>query len=293
MTSQLLFIRPARFGYNAETAVNNAFQQAGDDVHPAALREFDAWVTVLRAHNVAVTVIDDTPEPHTPDAVFPNNWISFHHTTACLYPMFAPNRRLERKALKTIQSLFPIRRMIDLTHYEAQGMFLEGTGSMVLDRRLRIAYACLSPRTNIDVLDDFCRQMGYIPIVFHATDANGQPVYHTNVMMCVADEFAVVCLESIADRQERSHLISALRTTGKEIVAISRTQMACFAGNMLQIRNTAGRRILALSASARRALTAEQRRELERYNPLLSSDVQTIERHGGGSVRCMMAEWGY
>ncbi|MDR0729014.1 MAG: amidinotransferase [Prevotellaceae bacterium] len=290
MASQLLLIRPARFGYNAETAVNNAFQQAGGDVQAAAVQEFDAWVAALRAHDMAVIVIDDTPEPYAPDAIFPNNWISFHGDTACLYPMFAPNRRIERKALAEIQRHIPIRRLIDLTHYEAQGLFLEGTGSMALDREWRIAYACLSPRTHPDVLADFCRQTGYHPVVFHAVDTNGQAIYHTNVMMCVADRFAVVCLESIIDPQERAQLIDSLTFTGKEIMAISQEQMACFAGNMLQIQNAAGQRFLALSSAARRSLTTIQQSTLARYNSLLSSDVQTIERHGGGSVRCMMAE---
>ncbi|MDR2361236.1 MAG: amidinotransferase [Prevotellaceae bacterium] len=290
LNTPLLLIRPARFGYNAETAVNNAFQQAGGDVQAAAVQEFDAWVALLRAHDITLTIIDDTPEPHTPDAIFPNNWISFHGDTACLYPMFAPNRRRERKALAEIQRRIPIRHLIDLTHYETQGLFMEGTGSMVLDRQRRIAYACLSPRTHPDVLADFCRQTDYRPLVFHAVDANGQAIYHTNVMMCVADQYAVVCLESITDPQERAQLTDTLTSTGKNIIAISQKQMACFAGNMLQIQSTAGQPFLALSSSARRALTATQQSTLARYNPLLSSDVQTIERHGGGSVRCMIAE---
>ncbi|MDR1681747.1 MAG: amidinotransferase [Prevotellaceae bacterium] len=292
---QLLMVRPARFGYNAETAVNNAFQQACDDtqsaaVQAAAIHEFDTWVATLRSHGMAVIVIDDTPEPHTPDAIFPNNWISFHGDTACLYPMFAPNRRLERKALAEIRRRIPVRRLIDLTHYEAHGHFLEGTGSMVFDREKRIAYACLSPRTHLNVLDDFCRQTGYRPVVFHAVDYDGQPIYHTNVMMCVADAFAVVCLEGITDPQERIAVVDSLCSTGKEIIAVTLSQMQHFACNALPVRNAAGQPFLALSAAARRALSDAQRSAIERYSPLLSADVQTIERHGGGSIRCMMAE---
>ncbi|MDR3133133.1 MAG: amidinotransferase [Prevotellaceae bacterium] len=292
IASQVLMIRPIRFGYNAETAVNNAFQHAGGDhAQVAALKEFDAFVALLRAQDIAVTVFDDTPAPHTPDSIFPNNWISFHPGgLACLYPMFAENRRQERKAIDIIKNAFPIRQFLDFTHYETRGLFLEGTGSMVFDRRRQIAYACLSPRTNEEVLHDFCRQMHFSPALFHATDANGQAVYHTNVMLCVADRFAVVCLESITDKQEQTLLADTLKKTGKEIIPITMAQMACFAGNMLQLQNRAGKRFLILSHTARRALESAQVSMLEKYNELISPSVPTIERNGGGSVRCMLAE---
>ncbi|MDR2802046.1 MAG: amidinotransferase [Prevotellaceae bacterium] len=292
IASQVLMIRPVRFGYNAETAVNNAFQQdGGEHAQNGALKEFDAFVALLRAHGIAVTVIEDTPSPHTPDSIFPNNWISFHAGgIACLYPMFAENRRQERKAIDAIKNIFPIRRLIDFTHYEAQGLFLEGTGSMVFDRRRQIAYACLSPRTDETALHDFCRQMHFSPVLFHATDANGQAVYHTNVMLCVAEEFAVVCMESIADKQEQAALADKLTETGKEIIPVTMAQMACFAGNMLQLQNRSGKRFLILSGTARHALAPAQIAALEKYGGLISPAIPTIERNGGGSVRCMMAE---
>ncbi|MDR0694224.1 MAG: amidinotransferase [Prevotellaceae bacterium] len=292
IASQVLMIRPVRFGYNAETAVNNTFQQdGGDNAQDGALKEFDAFVTLLRAHGISVTVLDDTPAPHTPDAIFPNNWISFHPGgIACLYPMFAGNRRQERKALSAIKSAFTIRQFIDFTHYETQNLFLEGTGSMVFDRSRRIAYACLSPRTNEEVLHDFCRQMHFSPVMFHAADANGQAVYHTNVMLCVAADFAVVCMESITDKREQDVLANKLTEAGKEIIPITVAQMTCFAGNMLQLQNRSGKRFLILSGTARHALAPAQVDALEKYNELLSPAIPIIERNGGGSVRCMMAE---
>ncbi|MDR2358612.1 MAG: amidinotransferase [Prevotellaceae bacterium] len=292
IASHVLMIRPVRFGYNAETAVNNTFQQdGGDNTQDGALKEFDAFVTLLRAHDISVTVLNDTPTPHTPDAIFPNNWISFHPGgIACLYPMFAGNRRQERKALNAIKSAFTIRRFIDFTHYETQNLFLEGTGSMVFDRSRQIAYACLSPRTNEEVLHDFCRQMHFSPVVFHATDVNGQAVYHTNVMLCVAENFAVVCMESITDKREQDVLVNKLTETGKEIIPVTLAQMTCFAGNMLQLQSRSGKRFLILSNTARRALSPAQAGALEKYNELLSPAIPTIERNGGGSVRCMMAE---
>ncbi|MDR1405584.1 MAG: amidinotransferase [Prevotellaceae bacterium] len=291
ITSRLLMIRPVRFGYNAETAVNNAFQHnGGDGAQRGALEEFDAFVGLLRTHDITVTVLDDTPEPHTPDSIFPNNWISFHGDTACLYPMFAENRRQERKALDAVKKTFALRRIIDLTHYEARGLFLEGTGSMALDRRRQIAYACLSPRTSEEALYDFCRQMHFSPVAFHAADAAGQAVYHTNVMLYAGASFAVACLESIADRREQALLTDTLSRTGKEIIPITVPQMACFAGNMLQLQSRHGKRFIILSAAARRALTPAQLFTLEKHGLLLSPAIPVIECNGGGSVRCMMAE---
>jgi hypothetical protein len=292
LTAHILMIRPVRFGYNAETAVNNAFQHAsGGDTQAAAIKEFDAFVEKLRAQDIEVTVINDSPEPHTPDSIFPNNWVSFHADgTACLYPMFAENRRLERKALDAIKQQWNIRQIIDFTHYEPQGKFLEGTGSMILDRTHRITYACLSPRTQEEVLADFCRKMNYTPVTFTATDAAGQAIYHTNVMMCVAETYAIVCLECIANEKERTALQQQLTKTGKEIIAITREQMNHFAGNMLQVKNRQGQRFLVLSATACRALTPDQTAALRKYNELITPDIHIIEVNGGGSARCMMAE---
>jgi hypothetical protein len=293
-TSHLLMIQPVRFTYNAQTAVNNAFQQnkANEHVQENSLREFNTFVALLQQNGIDVTVVADTPEPHTPDSVFPNNWISFHtNGTIVLYPMFAANRRLERKphVIEAISKKFVIQQIIDLTAYEQQQLFLEGTGSMVLDRENKIAYACLSPRTNEVVLKDFCNQLNYTPVVFHARDANGGDIYHTNVMMCVAKQFVIICLASIP-AQEREEVISTLQKTNKEIIDITLAQMNAFAGNMLQVTNKQGKDFLVMSSSAYNALTNEQIAAIEHYNSILHSGLTTIETNGGGSARCMMAE---
>ncbi len=294
-TSHLLMIRPVRFGYNAETAVNNAFQVKSDEanVQQQALKEFDDFVTILQANGVDVTVVEDTPLPHTPDSIFPNNWVSFHHDgTLLLYPMYAVNRRAERKeqVLNTITKKFAVSKKIDLSGYEQEHIFLEGTGSMVLDRDNRIAYACLSPRTDEKVLADFCTQMNYKPVVFTATDGNGQAIYHTNVLMCVADKYAVICLESIAEPEEQKMVAEAILNSNKKIIAITLHQVNHFAGNMLQIENNNGEKLLIMSSQAYEALTTEQLQELNRYNRIIHSPLFTIETNGGGSARCMMAE---
>ena len=241
-TSHLLMIKPVQFDFNAETAVNNSFQvkSADNSVQEKALREFEKFIAVLRNHDIDVTVIEDTPEPHTPDSVFPNNWISFHEGgTVYLYPMFAVNRRLERKehVLTAIKEKFMVEQIIDLTAHEANHIYLEGTGSMVLDRDNRIAYACLSPRTAKKVLQEFCDQMGFRPICFTAVDNANQPIYHTNVMMCVADNYLVICLDSIKDSAEKEILLKTIAQTGKQVIDISFDQMNHFAGNMLQVHN--------------------------------------------------------
>ncbi len=294
-TSHLLMIKPVRFDFNAETAVNNSFQQASADQHISekAAAEFDQFVSVLSNAGVQVTVVEDTPEPHTPDSVFPNNWISFHDDgTIFLYPMFAVNRRLERKphVLSAIADKFRVENTIDLSAYEQKQVFLEGTGSMVLDRVHKIAYACLSPRTDLDVLNDWCSKAGFRPVAFTSVDSKGDPIYHTNVMMCIADQFAVICLDSIPDENERHNVIKTLQDTEKEIIEISFDQMNRFAGNMLQVQNTKGDRYLVMSSQAYNSLTAEQIKRIENYNPILHSDITTIETNGGGSARCMMAE---
>lgn len=294
-TSHLLMIKPVRFDFNAETAVNNSFQRASTDTSVAekATREFDRFVEILTAAGIDVTVVADTPEPHTPDSLFPNNWISFHaEGTVFLYPMFAVNRRAERKphVLAAIQEKFSVSNTIDLSHYEHQQLFLEGTGSMVLDRTHKIAYACLSPRTDISVLNDWCGKAGFRPVAFVSVDSKTAPVYHTNVMMCIADAYAVICLDSISNTAERTTVINTLQATHKEIIAISLDQMNCFAGNMLQVQNAAGQRYLVMSTQAYNSLTPDQVNTLEKHNPILHSDISTIETHGGGSARCMMAE---
>jgi hypothetical protein len=295
-TSHLLMIRPSNFSFNAETAINNAFQipdAGGDTAQQNALAEFDGFVQLLRDNDVDVTVIDDTPEPHTPDSIFPNNWISFHRDgTVCLYPMFASNRRQERKpgVLQAIGRKFRIAHTLDLSGYEQTGLFLEGTGSMVLDREARIAYACLSPRTDRIVLLDFCKKLAYTPEIFTAVDAGGQPIYHTNVMLCVADEYVVVCLDALPDGSEKQHLSDTIGRSGKTLLPITLYQMSHFAGNMLQVHNHAGERLLIMSSQAFASLDPAQLQQLTSFNRILHAPLTTIETNGGGSARCMLAE---
>ena len=294
-TSHILMIRPVNFAFNAETATNNAFQIKNDetDVQGKALKEFDQFVSMLRSNGVDVTVVQDTTEPNTPDSIFPNNWISFHGDgTVLLYPMFAPNRRAERKehVIGKINDHFLIKNKIDLSYNERSGVFLEGTGSMVLDRDNRIAFACLSPRTDRKVLDEFCSKMNYEAVVFHSVDESGQPIYHTNVMMCVADKFVVICLDSIPDAEERKKVIAAIQKTRKEIIVINYDQLNHFAGNMLQVENNKGEKLLVMSTQAFQSLSNEQEKKLSGYNRIIHASLNTIEANGGGSARCMMAE---
>ncbi len=293
-TDKILMIRPAAFTYNTETAVNNLFQVKGDgNAQKNALKEFDAFVEILRRNNVDVTVINDTSEPHTPDSIFPNNWISFHENgTAILYPMYAENRRAERKqyAKDIIYKKFNKNNIIDLTSFEKENLFLEGTGSMVLDRENKIAYACLSPRTNKNILDIFCEKMNYVACSFEANDENINQIYHTNVMMCVADKFVVICLDSITNKTEKEEIINTIKKTSKELIPITYAQMNCFAGNMLQIKNAVGEKLLVMSQQAFKSLTQTQISTLEKYNTLVYSEIKTIETSGGGSARCMIAE---
>lgn len=292
--SQVLMIRPVRFTGNVQTATSNHFQRLEqiDDAQARAVAEFDQLAAVLRAAGVQVLVIEDTAEPHTPDSIFPNNWISLHvDGTVVLYPMQAPNRRLERRAdvLATLSNNdLRIARTIDLTHHEAQAKYLEGTGSLVLDRVNRIAYACLSPRTHLDVLGDFAQQLDYELITFDALD-RGVAIYHTNVLMCVGTRFAVLCTEVIA-AHEQAAVLHSLRSTGHEVIEISAAQMHAFAGNMLELQTARGL-CVALSQRAFDALTLEQRARLNTLSgPLIASPIPTIEQLGGGSVRCMLAE---
>jgi hypothetical protein len=293
-TSQLLMIRPSQFTYNAETAANNAFQLAKDiDAQTTALQEFNDLVNLLEENGMDVTIVNDSEEPHTPDSIFPNNWISFHEDgRSVLYPMYAKNRRLERKphVIEKLKAKFKIDQPIDLSFYEKESVYLEGTGSMVLDRENKIAYACLSQRTDLKVLKDFCEKFGYAPFPFVATDASGYATYHTNVMMCVADRFVVVCPAAIKNIHERDALLASVEKTGKEVIDISLNQMNHFAGNLLQVANKKGIKFLIMSTQAFDSLTPNQLLKMERYNPILHSNLATIERNGGGSARCMIAE---
>ncbi|SDC05347.1 hypothetical protein SAMN04487894_101208 [Niabella drilacis] len=288
-------IRPIAFGFNPETAVNNAFQKKDNDwnVNEKAQQEFDGLVALLKQHQIDVCVIQDQPQPYTPDSVFPNNWISMHDDgQIVLYPMFAPNRRAERSKGVTdqLKEQFIIYSKVDLTGYEKEQLFLEGTGSMVLDRVHQKAYACLSPRTDERVLLDFCEVLDFTPVLFHAADKNGTPVYHTNVMMSVAEDYALIAPDSITDPAERDRVLQSLASTGKTVIPITLSQMEHFAGNALQVRNAGGQRFLVMSSAAFGSLTALQRQQLETYNPILHTPLSTIEQNGGGSARCMIAE---
>ena len=293
-TSHLLMIQPVNFGFNTETAVNNTFQKnMGGDVQQQALQEFTDFVAVLRKNKIDVTVVKDSLHPATPDSIFPNNWISFHADGRIfLYPMFAVNRRLERKTAvqEAVKSNFSFTEIIDLTGSENDGLFLEGTGSMVLDRENKIAYACLSPRTDEKLLNEFCKLIDYNPITFKAIDNTGVDIYHTNVMMCIAKTFAVVCLESVTVHEDKAKLIGSLIKTNKEIVDISLQQLNHYAGNMLQVINDEGELLLIMSTQAYQSLTNAQIEILQKHNRIIHSSLNTIESVGGGSARCMMAE---
>ena len=295
-TSHILMIRPVNFGFNEETAESNAFQNRDakhDDANRKAQTEFDGMVNALCGDGVDVTVIDDTPEPYTPDSIFPNNWVSFHADgEVYLYPMQAENRRLERREdiIAKLEDRFSVKHVIDLSRFEQENKFLEGTGSMVPDRENKIAYACISPRTDRDVLDLFCEHAGYRPVTFDAVDEKGQAIYHTNVLMCVGTGFAVICLDSIPNPDEKLVVKESLSLTKKEIIDISFGQMKHFAGNMLEVKNSAGDTLIVMSQSAFDALLDEQKQILKKYGKLVHADIGTIETLGGGSARCMMAE---
>ncbi len=293
----VLMVRPAGFGFNPQTAPTNAFQQYCSTPHNytgAVLREFTDLATDLDAAGVTVIIADDTATPVKPDAIFPNNWVSFHDDgTVVLYPMLAVNRRWERReqilAQVANQGGFQVSRTVDLSHHENAGHYLEGTGSLVLDRVHRIAYACLSPRTDLGVLGDFAQQLDYEVLAFGAADTAGQAIYHTNVLMAVGTRFAVFCSAAIRDPDQRAAVVSKLQSTGHELLEISLEQMHRFAGNLLELRSPAGP-IVAVSATAFAALSRTQRRILEKYAGIICVGIPTIEHAGGGSVRCMLAE---
>jgi hypothetical protein len=297
-TADVLMIRPASFASNPETLASNRFQStsadAEMDVQRTALAEFEALVFALKNAGVNVHVFDDTPSPCKPDAIFPNNWFSTHADgTVVLYPMLASNRRLERR-LDVIEALhtrdgFHVHATIDLTHREVENKCLEGTGSLVLDRLTRVAYACLSPRTDLDVLGEFGQRLDYDVVAFDAVDAGGAAIYHTNVLMSVGTQFAAVCTSAIeADR--RIAIVNLLESTGRKVIDLSFEQMHSFAGNMLELRTRSGELVVAMSDTASRSLSSVQRDALERSARIVSVPIPTIERLGGGSVRCMLAE---
>ena len=302
ITSELLMVRPVAFKKNEQTSGDNHYQQditglSNRGSQDRALAEFDDFVNVLRANGIRVTVIQDTEDPETPDSIFPNNWISFHHDgSVALYPMLAENRRAERRPdiLDLLKSEgYEVERVTDFTAFEASGKFLEGTGSMILDRENHLAYAALSERTDIEVLNEFCAEYSYEPVVFTANqlvDGERLPIYHTNVMMCLTEALAIICLESIDDLKEREKVVHYLESTGKEIIAISEKQVANFAGNMLSLHNAAGDKFLVMSESAKKSLLPEQEETINKHYKILSSPLDTIEALGGGSARCMMAE---
>lgn len=294
-------IRPVNFRMNEETAVNNYFQKSIEEENEAitikAQKEFDTFVSKLRKVGVEVIVVDDIKENDTPDSIFPNNWVSFHENgNIGLYPMFAENRRRERREdiLASLEEKgFTINNILDYTAGEDENVFLEGTGSLLLDRANEKAYCALSERANEDLFIEFCEDFEYMPVVFTANQTvNGErkAIYHTNVMMCLAENFAVICLDTIDDKKERKKLIASLKEDGKEIISITEAQMHQFAGNMLQVKGAFDKKYLVMSASAHKSLNAKQIDAIEKHCEILSSDLETIETLGGGSARCMMAE---
>ena len=290
-TNTILMVRPAAFAFNEETSDSNAFQQRLDgDVAERAVEEFDSYASMLRSNGIMVDVLQDTPKPSTPDSIFPNNCFSTHGDTLVLYPMCAPNRRLEREKLRAALEKYNFTRLVDLTAFESVNKFLEGTGSLVLDRENLIAYACISPRTDAGLVEQWADTMGYTPVMFSASDFGGTAIYHTNVMMHVGSGYAVVCLDAVDDAAQRNMLSDTISKSGKEIVLISMEQMNQFAGNMLQMHNDKGEDLLVMSRSALMSLTRLQIEALEKYTRILAPEIPIIETVGGGSARCMIAE---
>ena len=300
-TNTILMIRPVHFRMNEQTAVNNYFQEDLDlknsEINKKAQAEFDAFVEKLRAVGVNVIVENDDIVNDTPDSIFPNNWVSFHENgDVALYPMFAENRRKERR--EELFSLleeegFEITDIMDYTSAEEDEFFLEGTGSILMDRVNRKAYCALSARADEELFIEFCEDFDYFPVVFTAyqtVEDQRLPIYHTNVMMCIAETFAAICLDSIDDKKERKNVVEHLKKDGKEIIAITEAQMHHFAGNMLQVRGTDEKRYLVMSKAAHESLTSLQIAKISMHCDIIYSDLETIETCGGGSARCMMAE---
>ncbi|OIQ21413.1 MAG: amidinotransferase [Flavobacterium sp. MedPE-SWcel] len=301
-TNTILMIRPVAFRMNEQTAVNNYYQKVLDDLLPStvnakAQQEFDTFVEKLRGVGVNVVVVDDTLEPDTPDSIFPNNWVSFHENNdVALYPMFAENRRHERRedVLDAVEENgFEIENIVDYTEAEADGFFLEGTGSIVLDRANKRAYCALSPRADEELFIEFCEDFEYDPVIFESfqtVNDERKHIYHTNVMMCVADTFAVICADCIDDKKERKMVLSKLKDDGKEVVLLTEKQLNHFAGNMLQVTGADDKTYLVMSNAAHQSLTEVQINMIEKHTEILSVSLDTIEACGGGSARCMMAE---
>lgn len=301
-TNSVLMIRPVAFRMNEQTAVNNYYQKvleglSKETVNTKAQEEFDALVRKLQLVGVNVIVVDDTLNPDTPDSIFPNNWISFHESgDVVLYPMFAENRREERReeVMDILEDNgFVINEIMDYTSAEEDGFYLEGTGSLLLDRENGKAYCALSPRADEELFIEFCEDFEYSPVIFEAFQTvNGERklIYHTNVMMCIGDTFAVICAESIDDKKERKMVLDSLRGDEKEVILITEAQVNCFAGNMLEVKGADDRRYLVMSNSAHQSLTKKQIAQLEEHVTIISSNLDTIEACGGGSARCMMAE---
>jgi len=289
-------VRPAQFGFNAETAEDNAFQTKLDIsksiVKEKAVTEFDSMVDLLDQHGVNVIVIEDTAQPQKPDAVFPNNWLSTHPGRLVLYPMYAESRRVERRGdiLNHLIEEYGYGCIQSYTHNEEDGKMLEGTGSMILDRDNKIAYACISERTNQQLFFDWCQHFGYRPEAFTSVDQNDGLVYHTNVMMALGQQYVVICMESVKSPTERENLLNAFAETNKTVIEISLDQMNNFAGNMLEVIDGNGSPMLVMSSRAFNSLTGDQVETIEKYTSILAPDITTIETVGGGSVRCMMAE---
>ncbi len=301
-TNSILMIRPINFRMNEQTAVNNYYQKVLDNILPSSVnakaqREFDAYVEKLKSFGVQVVVISDEENTDTPDSIFPNNWISFHENgTVGLYPMFAKNRRLERREDildKLEEEGFIIKTIIDYSDAEKHDVFLEGTGSLLLDRINRKAYCALSPRADEDLLLEFCEDFEYTPVIFSANqtvNSKREAIYHTNVMMCLAETFAVICLRSIDDKKERKNVLKHLKEDGKKVIEISEEQVDSFAGNMLQVRGKDNELFLVMSQAAHDSLTTSQIAQINNHCKIISSSLDTIEACGGGSARCMMAE---
>jgi hypothetical protein len=294
--SGLLMVRPATFGFNPLTAASNVFQQAAGsetiDILKKAQEEFDRMVDLLDLHEVDVHVFPDSPSPEKPDAVFPNNWISFHEDgTIVLYPMMAENRRLERRLeiTEALKKEFIVSRIIDLSAEEKNNKFLEGTGSMVFDHVNRICYACRSPRTDATLVIQLCKVLNYRPVIFNAADERGVAVYHTNVMMCVGEKFAMLCLDSVEEDIDQELLLASLSSTGHRVIAISYPQMHSFAGNMMEAMTRNGEPMVLVSQTALQSLLPGQIKAINQVSEILPVPIPTIEKTGGGSVRCMVA----
>ncbi|WP_136465021.1 citrulline utilization hydrolase CtlX [Flagellimonas onchidii] len=301
ITSTILMVRPISFRMNEQTAVNNYFQEEmgvdQDKINARAQQEFDDFVEKLRAKGVNVVVVQDTKEPDTPDSIFPNNWISFHADgTVAVYPMFAENRRNERRedVFEILeQDGFRIDNVVDYTSAEEEGVFLEGTGSLLLDRVNKKAYCALSDRAEEELVIEFCEDFDYLPVIFTANQTvEGQrlPIYHTNVMMALAETFAIICLDTIDDKKERKNVVEHLKADGKEVINITEEQMYHFAGNMLQVVGADDQRYMVMSSAAYNSLDKARREAIEKHCPIIHSSLSTIETCGGGSARCMMAE---